>query len=189
MAKIETPEKKAARKLREQKELLKWKKEQARPKRKFYLVYLLVVLSLVFSLIPVANAASSSEIKEQIEILEEETDFSVYEHYCEKYRSHLWGTSDGVGFNVDHLEMTLHFEDDEQHIPQRLEREKRNGRVEMVDKNTCKYIVDTYDASEMMPWLRTFIGRIEKLECSDQKVVDKFYEDLEEMYSLYGGEE
>ena len=125
----------------------------------------------------------------EIEILEEETDFSVYEHYCEKYRSHLWGTSDGAGFNVDHLEMTLHFEDHEQHIPRRLEREKRNGRVELIDKNTCKYIVDTYDASEMMPWLRTFIGRIEKLECSDQKVVDKFYEDMELMYSLYGGEE
>ena len=124
----------------------------------------------------------------EIEILEEEPDFSVYERYCEKYRSHLWGTSNGMGFNVDHLEMTLHFEDNEQHIPRRLEREKRNGRVQMIDRNTCKYIVDTYDASEMVPWLRTFICRIEKLECSDQKVVDKFYEDLEEMYSLYGGE-
>ena len=124
----------------------------------------------------------------EIEILEEETDFTVYEHYCEKYRSHLWGTSDGVGFNVDHLEMTLHFEDNEQHIPRRLEREKRNGRVELIDKNTCKYVVDTYDASEMMPWLRTFIGRIEKLECSDQNVVKRFYEDLELMYEQYGGE-
>ncbi len=34
--------------------------------------------------------------------------------------------------------MTLHFDDDEQHIPRRLEREKRNGRVELVDQNTCK---------------------------------------------------
>ena len=124
----------------------------------------------------------------QIEILEEETDYSVYNNYCEKYRSHLWGTSDGAGFNVDHLEMTLHFEDHEQHIPRRLEREKRNGRVELIDKNTCKYIVDTYDASEMMPWLRTFIGRIEKLECSDQSVVKRFYEDLELMYRQYGGQ-
>ena len=124
----------------------------------------------------------------EIELLEQETDFSVYERYCEKYRSHCWGTSAGAGFRVDHLEMTVHFEDNEQHIFHRLEREKRNGRVEMVDQNTCKYIVDTYDASEMVPWLRTFIGRSEKLECSDQTVVDKFYEDLEEMYSLYGGE-
>ena len=89
---------------------------------------------------------------------------------------------------MDHLELTVHFEDHEQHIPRRLEREKRNGRVERIDENTCKYIVDTYDASEMLPWLRTFIGRIEKLECSDETVVKRFYEDLELMYRQYGGE-
>ena len=48
MAKIETPERLAARKAREQKELQKWRKEQARPKRKNYMAYLMVVLSLVF---------------------------------------------------------------------------------------------------------------------------------------------
>ena len=55
MAKIETHEKKAARKAREQKELLKWRREQARPKRKFYLLYLIVVLSLVFIMDSVAT--------------------------------------------------------------------------------------------------------------------------------------
>ncbi len=48
MAKIESPKKKAVRKEREQKELLKWRKEQTRPKPKGYMFYLLVVLSLVF---------------------------------------------------------------------------------------------------------------------------------------------
>ena len=85
--------------------------------------------------------------------------------------------------------MTLHFDDNEQHIPQRLEREKRNGRVEIIDQNTVRYIANVYDASEMFPWLRTFIGRIEKLECSDKQVVERFYEDLAQMYTLYGGEE
>lgn len=123
----------------------------------------------------------------QIELLEEQPNFEVYENYYKKFCSHLWGTSAGIGYHVDHLEMTLHFEDHEQHIPRRLEREKRNGHVELVDKNTCKYTVDTYDASELIPWLRTFIGRIEKLECSDEAVVKRFYEDLELMYAQYGG--
>ena len=124
----------------------------------------------------------------QIELLEEEADPARYQNYCDKFRSHPWGTSDGVGFHVDHLEMTLHFDDNEQYIPHRLEREKRNGRVELIDQNTFKYIVDTYDASELIPWLRTFIGRVEKLECTDQKVVARFYGDLELMYKQYGGE-
>ncbi len=125
---------------------------------------------------------------QNVEATDVETEYHKYMGFCEKFRSHQWGTSGGVDFRVDHLEMTLHFEDDEQHIPQRLEREKRNGRVEMVDRNTCKYIVDTYDASEMLPWIRTFIGRIEKLECSDEAVVKRFYEDFEQVLSLYGGE-
>lgn len=117
-----------------------------------------------------------------------EKKYDKYLGFWEKFRSLLWGTSSGVGFHVDHLEMTLHFDDDEQHIPRRLEREKRNGSVELVDPNTCKYIVDTYDASELLPWIRTFIGRIEKLECSDETVVTRFYEDLDQVYALYGGE-
>ncbi len=55
MSKIETPEKLAVRKAREQKELAKWRKEQLRPQRKFYLVYLIVVLCLVFIMDSVAT--------------------------------------------------------------------------------------------------------------------------------------
>ena len=125
---------------------------------------------------------------QKVELLEEEPQFDTYLGYCEKFHSHLWGTSGGVEFHVDHLEMTLRFEDDEQFVLQRLEREKRIGRVERIDSNTCKYVVDTYDASELLPWIRSFIGRIEKLECSDESVVTKFYENLEQLYLQYGGE-
>lgn len=55
MSKVETPEKLAARKAKEQKELAKWRKEQARPKRKYYFTYLIVVLSLVFIMDSVAT--------------------------------------------------------------------------------------------------------------------------------------
>lgn len=124
-----------------------------------------------------------------VEATVEEKEYAKYDGFCENFQSHLWGTSSGVGFNVDHLEMTLHFDDNEQYIPRRLEREKRNGTVEVIDQNTCKYVADVYDASELIPWLRTFIGRIEKLECSDPMVVKRFYKDLDAAIALYGGEE
>lgn len=57
----------------------------------------------------------------------------------------------------------------------------------MVDTHTCRFVADVYDASEMIPWLRTFIGRITELQCSDQHVVDTFYADLKEMDRLYAG--
>lgn len=125
---------------------------------------------------------------QKVEAMAVEKEYDKYMGFCEKFQTHLWGTSRGVGFKVDHLEMTIRYDDDEQHIPCRLEREKRVGRVENIDRNTCKYVADVYDASEMLPWLRTFIGRIEKLECSDKSVVDQFYEDLEAVYEMYGGE-
>lgn len=125
---------------------------------------------------------------QKVESGADERNYARYEGFCRKFLTHLWGTSTGIEYQVDHLEMTLHFEDKEQHIPQRLEREKRNGRVELVDANTVRYSTDVYDASELLPWIRTFIGRIETLECSDEQVVERFYEDLAQMYTLYGGE-
>lgn len=65
---------------------------------------------------------------------------------------------------------------------------ERRRAVELLDQNTVRYCTDVYDASELLPWLRTFTGRIEKLECSDPTVVQRFYDDLAETAALYGGE-
>ena len=108
---------------------------------------------------------------------------------CRRFMSHLWGTSGGEGFRVDHLEMTVRYRPDESYILRRLEREKRNGTVEILDDGLCKFSIDVYDASELCPWLRTFIGRIVKLECSNPYVVNHFYEDLALMEAMYGGED
>ena len=73
-------------------------------------------------------------------------------------------------------------------IVDRLKREKRHGVVEQLDDETWKFTADVYDASEMMPWLRTFIGRIVKLECSNTSITRLFQDDLEKMRRMYGGE-
>ena len=62
MRKLETPEKLAARKAKEQKELEKWRKEQQKPKHKFYLLYLLVVLSLVFIMDSIATGEDQTAL-------------------------------------------------------------------------------------------------------------------------------
>lgn len=123
-----------------------------------------------------------------VELGDEEPNHGKYADAFERFRSHLWGVSTGTDFHVDHLEMTVSYGPEENFIPKRLEREKRNGRVEILDDHTCRYIADVYDASELIPWLRTFIGRIEKLECSDNTVVERFWADLEQMSELYGGD-
>lgn len=118
-----------------------------------------------------------------------EKHYSRYLGYQEKFDRHLWGVSAGPDHNLDHIEMTVHFDPGEEFILQRLEREKRHGAVELLDAQTCRFSADVYDASELLPWLRTFIGRIVDLKCTNRYVVDTFREDLARMEALYGGEE
>ena len=117
----------------------------------------------------------------------EERRFDTYLEYQTRFDQHLWGVSAGAGHSLDHIEMTVRFGPGEDFILQRLEREKRHGTVEVLETGTCRFTADVYDASELLPWLRTFIGRIVELRCSNQFVTDTFYEDLRRMSALYGG--
>ena len=117
-----------------------------------------------------------------------EKQYEKYLGFQQKFDEHLWGVSTGPDYNLDHIEMTIHFGPGEEFILHRLDREKRHGRIEILDDQTCRFIADVYDASEMLPWIRTFIGRIEDLQCSSQFVVNTFYEDLRRMETMYGGD-
>ena len=48
---------------------------------------------------------------------------------------------------------------------------------------------DVYDASELIPWIRTFLCRITQIHFSDPRLEAQFKRDIEEMYRLYGLEE
>ena len=41
----------------------------------------------------------------------------------------------------------------------------------------------------MLPWIKSFTGRILDLQCTNQAVLDKVTADLEAMYQMYGKEE
>ena len=117
-----------------------------------------------------------------------EPDADRYAALYQKAAKNMWGVSTGTGHTLDHVEMTVHVGKNEGFILDRLEREKRCGSVEAVDEHTVRYAADVYDAAEMLPWIRTFTGRIVRFECSDEFTRKRFYEDLETMRALYGGE-
>ena len=110
-----------------------------------------------------------------------------YEGYWQEFDKYLWGVSTGE-HSLDHLEMLVHVEPDEGFIVERMEREKRHGTVEQVDESTWKFTADVYDASEMLPWIRTFTGRIDRLECTSEFVVNRFRDDLAALARMYGGD-
>lgn len=103
------------------------------------------------------------------------------------FMGRVWGVSSGDGEGLTRLELTVYAGADEPHIPGRLAREKRCGRVERLDDTHWRYTAEVYDAQEMLPWIRTFIGRITEMKCDDPEVTARFNSDLETMAEMYGG--
>lgn len=104
------------------------------------------------------------------------------------FQSHVWGVASAGKDTLEHLEMTIYAGPDEDFIVQRLEREKRGGTVERLDEMHWRFSIDAYDTLEMMPWIRTFTGRITAFEADNTVVRARFINDLEAMSALYGGE-
>ena len=117
-----------------------------------------------------------------------EENIREYAGLCESFMENLWGASSGSGHSTDHVEMTIHVGSSEGFLVDRLEREKRCGRVEAVDGHTYRYVADVHDATEMLPWIRSFTGRIVRFESNNKLAERRFHEDMEAMRTLYGGE-
>ena len=115
----------------------------------------------------------------------EEPKHEKYEGYAAKFDENLWGVSTGADYSLDHVEITLRVGDREDFILDRLEREKRHGRIEVVDEHTYKFIADVYDAGEMLTWVRSFIGRVIRFESDNRFAVQRFYDDIRRMEALY----
>ena len=117
--------------------------------------------------------------------------FDYFREQLDRIQSHMWGvsTQSRAGNRMEHVDFTVTYSDNEKHIPKRLEREKRCGTVEHLDDNTSRFSADVYDATELVPWIRTFICRIKEIHFSNEILQKQFRDDMEAMYRLYGIEE
>lgn len=61
-----------------------------------------------------------------------------------------------------------------------------SGQVEYLGEHACRFSADVYDASELIPWIRTFICRITDISISNKSLEIQFKEDLQAMYEMYG---
>lgn len=117
--------------------------------------------------------------------------FDQMRQKLDEMQKHMWGvsTQNRWGNRMEHVKFTIRYGAGEKHIPKRLEREKRCGTVEHLDENTSRFSADVYDASELIPWIRTFICRITEIHISNEKLEEQFLEDIKAMYALYGLED
>lgn len=124
-----------------------------------------------------------------VKIEGEEPRFDEFRAMLDDMQKHMWGVNikRKQGENqLEHVEFVIRIESGEDYIVKRLEREKRVGRVEKIDEFTYKFSADVYDTMELHTWIRTFICRIVQLDFSNRTAENRFREDIEAMYRIYG---
>lgn len=114
----------------------------------------------------------------------------------EKNIGKCWGVSfeqnkkEASGNRNDYVKLTININEQyERYILTRLEMEGRGGSVQKIAENKFVYYKEVFDANEMLPWIKTFIGRIVSFESSNAYVVNKFYSDMDRMFEMYNVEE
>ena len=103
----------------------------------------------------------------------------------EKVAQHMWGVVCNGGKQTQHIEIDIHVGKNENYIVRRLRRERRCGKFSKIDETTYRLTADVFDAYEMVPWIRTFFGRIKRIESSNPEVARKLKQDLRKLAQGY----
>lgn len=122
----------------------------------------------------------------EITLLEAVPAYAEHKNDMEKNLSKVFGVSFGKERTLDTIKLTLQInEKTEDFIIQRLEREGRGGTITRIGENTFTYEKEVFDGNEMIPWIRTFMGRILSFESNNTSLQRKFYNDIRQMAAMY----
>ena len=101
---------------------------------------------------------------------------------------HTWGVNFGSNRTpLTKVEIVFSISDSMSYLADRIRREKRCGEIEETYKNQLNFRAEVYDALELMPWIRTYIGNIVSIKTSNHELERKLREDLKALNSLYEG--
>lgn len=115
-------------------------------------------------------------------------DYKEIKEKLEKNKANAWGVSfqNNGHTHLEHVKLTLHIcEESESYILNRLEREGKGGTIHRIAPDTFIYETNIFDANEMFPWIRTFIGRVLDIESDCPKLNSLFQRDFHAMYKMY----
>lgn len=132
-------------------------------------------------------SARMDAVKE-VTIKELYPDYKDIKKKFEKNKEYAWGVSfqNDNRMHLERVKLTLHInEHSETHILNRLERKGKGGTILRIASDTFTYETEVFDANEMLPWIRTFIGRIIAIESDCRKLEQLFQRDLLTMYKMY----
>lgn len=124
----------------------------------------------------------------KVQILEAVENYDILKAVLQKNHPYIWGVSfqNEQQTRMESIKITLHIQESrEDFILERLRREGKGGIITRIEPNIYTYEKEVFDCNEMLPWIRTFTGRIKDIECSSSRLKNRFYSDMEKMYELY----
>lgn len=124
-----------------------------------------------------------------VSLLEQNPCWDQLREDLENQAPHIWGMSsrsEGGVQKMQWLEMEILFAPNEPFILQRLQREKRDAVLTILEEGRCLIRAEVFDPYEMMPWILSFTGRIARLESSDKRVMEHYTAHLRGWEELYG---
>lgn len=90
---------------------------------------------------------------------------------------HTWNVNFHHNDAPQLVEFTVSVEDDEPFIITRLMREGHGGIITQLTRNTYRYSIRLFDVSEIIPWVKSFTGRILSFKSEDKNVEARFFND------------
>lgn len=109
--------------------------------------------------------------------------FDQHQEYYLSRKTLLWGPA--LSRETSYFEMAISVSPDEKYIVDRLSREKRTLSLEKLDDNHYRVYGDIIHPKGLKNWVRSFFGRICKLECSDPSLKKELLDDLKLMKEEY----
>ncbi|WP_312427315.1 WYL domain-containing protein [Lacrimispora sp.] len=121
--------------------------------------------------------------------LKSEPDYDRYLTGYEKNSRYTWGVSFGCRREPERVCMQISLaETTEGYLIDRLNREGRQGQLKRIQQDIYEYTIECWDSAEMIPWIRTFTGRILNFTCSNKQVELRFWHDMKRMQKMYADE-
>ena len=96
------------------------------------------------------------------------SEYDLYRKKLSEMECHMWGVSFKTenSSELEHVRFVIEYpsEKEKNYIPARIKREAAIGTVKELDDYHSEFTADIIDSNEIIPWIRSFFGRITELD-------------------------
>lgn len=123
---------------------------------------------------------------QSVEFLDADPCYDTHMEAFQNIFPYMWGVSLGNVRIPETIRMEIRLdEQSEDYILSRLQREGRGGALKRLEPGLYEYTRLCLDGGELLPWVKSFTGRIVSFHCSNPSVENRLWDDMKIMADRY----